>query len=167
MPAPARTSSRHGGFTLIELLIVLVLVGITAGLAILAVGDGGTGRRAEDEARRIAALADLASQQAVLTGRPWGLQIRARTYRFLTFEAGAWHHVESDTVFAARTLPDGIGARVLRRTADAAPDRPDTVFFPDGTMLAAVVELAPEQGRQRYAIDFDESGLVRIEAPRG
>ena len=59
-PRPAR------GFSLIELLVVVLLVGIILTMATLAVGPTTGADDSAAEARRLAALLELAREQAVL-----------------------------------------------------------------------------------------------------
>jgi len=55
------------GFTLIELLVVMVLIGVIAGLATLAIGDGAD-RELRQEAQRLAGVLDLAHDELLITG---------------------------------------------------------------------------------------------------
>ena len=71
------------GFTLMELLVVLVLVGIVASLATLAVGDGAE-RQIRSEADRLAAVLRLARDETMITGEAErALGLRRDGYSFL------------------------------------------------------------------------------------
>lgn len=73
----------HRGFTLIELLVVLVLVGIVASLATLAVGDGAE-RQVRSEAERLASVLRLARDEIMITGEAErALGLRRDGYSFL------------------------------------------------------------------------------------
>ena len=78
------------GFTLIELLVVMLLIGIILTFATLSLGDGGRGKLIDREARRLAALVELAGEDAVLSGRELGLYFDAAGYRFLTLDGETW-----------------------------------------------------------------------------
>ena len=90
---------RHSrGFTLIELLVVLVLVGIVASLATLAVGDGAE-RQLRVEADRLAGVLRLARDETMITGEAErALGLRRDGYSFLELilldnASREWHAV--------------------------------------------------------------------------
>lgn len=87
---------RARAFTLIELLVVIVLLGILVSLAVLTTGSSSTSRELRDEARRIAALIGVLSDEAVLDSREYGLLVNYEGYRVLRYdEADArWREVE-------------------------------------------------------------------------
>ncbi len=89
-------SRRARAFTLIELLVVIVLLGILVSLAVLTTGSSSTSRELRDEARRIAALIGVLSDEAVLDSREYGLLVNYEGYRVLRYdEADArWREVE-------------------------------------------------------------------------
>ncbi|MGD8998848.1 MAG: type II secretion system minor pseudopilin GspH [Granulosicoccaceae bacterium] len=98
---------RQAGFTLIELLVVLVIIGIISGFAVLSVGLDSEADRAEVEARRLVALMQLASDEAVLGANPLALQVDPHAYRFLSLHDQQWHLIENDAVLRERELPQG------------------------------------------------------------
>ncbi|MEH6564819.1 MAG: prepilin-type N-terminal cleavage/methylation domain-containing protein [Halopseudomonas sp.] len=68
MKLARRTASlAQAGFTLIELLVVMVLIGVIAGLATLAIGDGAD-RELRQEAQRLAGVLQLAHDELLITG---------------------------------------------------------------------------------------------------
>lgn len=101
------TRSRLGGFTLIELLVVLVIIGVLVSFAVLSLGDGGKRDRLMEEGKRLATLIQLASDQAVLEGREWGLHVASDGYLFMVMEQGKWREAVTDTMFRPRQLEAG------------------------------------------------------------
>ncbi|MFS4424843.1 type II secretion system minor pseudopilin GspH [Stutzerimonas stutzeri] len=87
---------RARAFTLIELLVVIVLLGILVSVAVLSVGGSSTSRELRDEARRLAALIGVMSDEAVLDSREYGLLINSEGYRVLRYDETAmrWLEVE-------------------------------------------------------------------------
>ena len=77
---------RARAFTLIELLVVIVLLGILVSLAVLTTGSSSTSRELRDEARRIAALIGVLSDEAVLDSREYGLLVNREGYRVLRYD---------------------------------------------------------------------------------
>lgn len=97
------------GFTLIELLVVLVLIGVITTFAVINI-SGTEDPRLEREARRLAAVLELAAESAVIQGRELGLVLDGEGYRFARLEAGEWmaFGAEGDRVFRPHELPDDI-----------------------------------------------------------
>ncbi|MCF7200851.1 type II secretion system minor pseudopilin GspH [Pseudomonas oligotrophica] len=96
---------RARAFTLIELLVVLVLLGILVGLAVLASGSSSSSRELQEEARRLAALIGVLSDEAVLDSREYGLLIGEHGYRVLRYDEGDGRWYEAERV-RGRQLPD-------------------------------------------------------------
>lgn len=109
------------GFTLIELMVVLVLIGVIASLAVLSFG-GTRDPRMETEARRLAAVMELAMQTAILQNRELGLVLDQSGYRFSHLEEDTWLPVQAsaDRTLRARELPDGMR---LEWSTDGLPGR--------------------------------------------
>jgi general secretion pathway protein H len=82
-----RTSKSHltSGFTLIEILVVVVILGITASVAIMAFGDFGKSRSIEAEAERFASKLRLVRYHAILEALPYKIQITPNGYEILRF----------------------------------------------------------------------------------
>jgi general secretion pathway protein H len=70
------------GFTLLELLVVVVILGIAAGVVSLSVAPR-EDRLVEGEAQRLAALFRLAQDEARARGRPVAWEATTQGYRFL------------------------------------------------------------------------------------
>lgn len=98
---------RHRGFTLIEVLVVMVIIGVLITFAVLAMGDGGKRDKLREESKRLAALIDLASDQAVLEGREWGMHVAGDGYLFMVLQNGKWQEANGDDMFRARHLAEG------------------------------------------------------------
>ncbi len=97
---------RARAFTLIELLVVLVLLGILVGLAVLASGSSSSSRELRDEARRLAALIGVLSDEAVLDSREYGLLVSDAGYRVLRLDeaTGRWDEPDRSR---GRSCPSG------------------------------------------------------------
>ncbi|MEX0977084.1 MAG: type II secretion system minor pseudopilin GspH [Woeseia sp.] len=114
MPAAALRQRRSGksacGFTLIEVLVVVIIVGIVSAVVILSFGVLGDDRAMQQQARRLASLVDLASDEALMQGRDYGLEFTRQGYRFLEHDpfSGQWQEIIGDDVLRPRQLDDDL-----------------------------------------------------------
>lgn len=102
MIASRRTANR--GLTLMEILVVLVIVGIIAGLAVLSAASLGGDTPQEKTARRIASLLQLASQNAVMESQQYGLAIKPHSYRFYIYKNNQWKPITDKPIFRKRKV---------------------------------------------------------------
>ena len=119
MPAESMTAgTRHRiatgsagirGFTLVEILVVLVIIGVVIAVALLSFGILGDNRSLDREARRMSALIEMATDEAMIQGRDYGLEILQSGYRFVEYDPliNQWHEVLGDDLMRARTLEEG------------------------------------------------------------
>lgn len=81
-----RSASLVRGFTLLELLVVIVILGVAAGMVSLSVAPSEE-RLLTMEMDRLAALFRLAQNEARVSGRPLVWEADGQGYRFLTGNA--------------------------------------------------------------------------------
>lgn len=130
--------SQSRGFTLIEILVVMVIVAIIAGVAVLSLGSLGRAPPAKHAAEQLSALSELASEQAVMEGRQYGLLISRHGYQFFIYDGVRWLPITDDQTFRARVLGDDVildlhleGAPVKLATTKLVPAASST-SMPDG-----------------------------------
>lgn len=160
-------AARHAGFTLIELLVVLVLIGIIVSFAVLSAGTSGE-REAELEARRLAALIDLAGEEAVLKSREMAVLFSPDGYQFLALgDDNAWAALD-DRVLRQRTLPAGFS---LKLSVDGLPvdiakpqetPEPQVFLLSDGERSAFEVDLGVADGGVRYRVTGPMLGDLQV-----
>ena len=111
------TASRQRGFSLLELLVALMVIVLVTSLVSLTVSSGGQDIELQAKVRNLADVAAYALDEAQLTGRDYGLQLREErvgadmlySYDWLERAAGSWRRPASGkVVFASQTLPAGI-----------------------------------------------------------
>lgn len=156
--------SRLTGFTLLELLVVLVIVGITMSFAVLSLGLRSDKDVVLQESRRIAALMQLASDEAVVQGRELAMQFDGRDYHFLVLNKNSWQDIEADEVLRERSLPQGLQAELIvggnaRSSAGISGQR--VYFYSSGEVSPFQLSLQDRQRRYRYYVTGDVQGVIR------
>jgi len=97
-------STHNQGFTLLEVMLVVVVIGVMAALAGLAIG-GNQERKFQQEVVRLQQLINHANDQVLFQQQTWGLEFIDNGYRFLQLDTHQlnWNEV-TKTPFAAHTL---------------------------------------------------------------
>lgn len=156
------------GFTLLEILLVLAIIAVVSALVVpnyLA----GVGQNLHDEARRLARLLQLASEEAELTGNLLRWTAYSQRYEFAMPNAeGEWRRLHRQP-FQARDLPAGIRIVALQRQDRSAPVhrrekdyRGEVIFYPNGLVDEAELRLA--QGREQVVIRLQPGmGGIRVQ----
>lgn len=96
------------GFTLVEILVVIVIVGLLASMAILTIGSNPQ-QLLKQEAQRALAVLQLATDEALLEGREYGLFIDRESYQIVQFnEQTLLWEADPTPAFARYSLPNDI-----------------------------------------------------------
>jgi len=147
----AETRTGDAGVTLIEILVVLVLIGVSAGIVSYALPSGTSARTLDQEAALLAARLNLAAERSLMKGRHYTLDWQAEGYAFQEWQDGAWRAAtgaplsERHTLARGAILTDGDGVR-----RGAVQIAPDLLPGDDG-----VVQLWLVAGSVRRMVSFD------------
>ena len=111
MPSQGRrpaASGKRAGFTLIEILVVLVIIGIVTAMAFLSIGLLGDDRALQRHATRITTLMEMASDEAQMQGREFGVELMRTGYRFVEYDPllVQWGEIIGDDLLRPRDLDD-------------------------------------------------------------
>jgi len=155
---------RARGFTLIEILVVVILIGILAGLAVISMPTTATVDRQSTEARRLLARMELAREEAVLQARPVGLRADDDGYLFVHFRDRAWlgfaerhplgeHELPADVRLELRIDDEQIALRAGEDGdadgEDDAAGRPQIFFLPGGEVMPGYTLYIHGEGSRR------------------
>ena len=111
---PAHCTSDTDGFTLVEILVVIVVLGIVAGLAVALVDPGERDVSAR-EARSFAGALEYAAARAQWRNEMLGVSADGRMLRYWRRDVAnaRWRVVDDDDVLRAHVLPDPLDAVAL------------------------------------------------------
>jgi general secretion pathway protein H len=142
MRAPAAASTaRARGFTLPEALVVVFLIGLlsTMAVALVRVDDAA---RADREARRLAALIELAAVEARASGRGIAWSPESGGYAFWRRdENGDWTQFAEDSPFRPRAFGGTVALREVLVESRALAPGERVVFQPSGLHSALRISL--------------------------
>jgi general secretion pathway protein H len=110
-----RSLVRTAGFTLIELMVVLMVIGVVAGMVTMSAAPSPQ-RELRADADRLAQLLSLAREEAQVRGAPIRFEADGSGFRFVVFRDREWRPITDDRDLRPR--PWASETRV-------AVDRPD------------------------------------------
>jgi len=100
---PATALRRGSGFTLVEIMVVMVIIGLTLGLAALNAIPSPR-QDLEKEAQRLALLLQLARDEAIVRNRLVAFEADSEHYRFLVRNETSWDAVTRDDLLRERAF---------------------------------------------------------------
>ena len=157
------------GFTILELLVVLLIIGIVVSMATLAVG-GNEARALKDEAQRLTALIDLATQESVLNSREMALELDQDSYQFLAYVEEEWLPLAEVDEFRLRELPPGITLISEVEGQLAAEDlfgetEASRVWIMSSGEVSPFAITLKLEGGPYYQLEGDMMGGLKLEGP--
>ena len=175
--APAERQQR--GFSLLELLVVIVIIGILVSIAAINIDTRDT--RPQKQAERLAALIELAADEAMIHGQEMGLQFYLGQYEFSVFEPerGIWIIMTNDEMFKPRTLEEAVAVDLViedreivlvspqsSRKADAVDENyePQIFILSSGEITPFTASFRPEFEDSGYMLDIALDGKVTVTA---
>ena len=105
-----QTHNRTAGFTLIEILVVVVIIATIVSITLLSFGVLGNDRDLRTEGQRLAALIEVAQDDATMQGREFAVEFMTSSYRFVEYDAltGVWSDIPGDDTLRLRTLSEDL-----------------------------------------------------------
>jgi general secretion pathway protein H len=97
------------GFTLLEIMLVLVLLSVSA-VAVIATFPNNQQDEIKQHSLRLFQRLQLLNEEAVLSGKDFGLHIdeTKRTYILMELKADGWQLIDIDRLPAETSLPDDV-----------------------------------------------------------
>lgn len=96
------------GFTLIELLVVIAVAAILVTIAVMSFNLIDDDRAVQKQVIKLSTLIDMASEEAQIQGREYGLEFMLGGYRFVEYDPylETWNEVIGDDLLAPRALEE-------------------------------------------------------------
>lgn len=161
---------RQRGFTLLELMVVIVIVGVVMTFVTLSLGGDRRAEQLQREAQRLAALMDLASEEAILRSQQIGVRFGNTDYEFYRLEAGSWQPLSQDNQFRRRALPTGISLDLELEDApplslDTAEEdqAPQVFILSSGEMTPFILTFSAAETRHRYLVKGGLTGELEVD----
>lgn len=155
------------GFTLIEVLVVVFIIGVIVGMATLSFSGRALDDLAQEEARRLAEIFRLASEEATLTGLEIGWISREGRYRFVALSDQGWTTYGDGTPLRPRELPEPLTVTVriedLALTEEEERAAPQLMFLSSGEITPFEVDLGAPQLAVRFQISGNLLGQLKLE----
>lgn len=168
------------GFTLIEILMVVLLIGIIAGIVVFYVDPSSPERSVDTEMDRLMSVISLASEEAVEENHELGLKIQDKGYGFLIFDENkqAWMPYAADDAFKVHQLPDELLLQVLRQSQTKLPRNPkaqdanrlepDILFLSSGESTNSTLQISvPAKPAIYQRLEIDDMGGLKREDKTG
>lgn len=155
------------GFSLIELLVVILIIGLGVSFISINVGDN-SAYKLRTEAKNFANNTSLIGEEAVLSGKQWGVDLyREMTddgeqfgYRWLVrSNEGEWQLSNDERRSNAVLFSPGVE---LRLQLDGFEEEQEILFKRDITTAETMLEAAQDNDREAI---IDEDGSIVEEEP--
>lgn len=157
---PAMRTARTRGFTLVELLVVMVIIGLTLGMATLNAIPSPR-QDLDKEAQRLALLLQLARDEAIVRNRLVAFEANGERYRFMVRGDAGWEPVTRDDLLREREFKNSPLQLILEPSGTGNPDMLRITFGREPVDRPFVLTMA--KGGNTVAIRADGVGHFTVE----
>jgi general secretion pathway protein H len=157
---PAMRAARTRGFTLVELLVVMVIIGLTLGMATLNAIPSPR-QDLDKEAQRLALLLQLARDEAIVRNRLVAFEANGERYRFMVRGDAGWEPVTRDDLLREREFKNSPLQLILEPVGTGNPDMLRITFGREPVDRPFVLTMA--KGGNTVAIRADGVGHFTVE----
>jgi general secretion pathway protein H len=151
------------GFTLLEVMVVIVIIGIIVSQITISFSGQSPEEILKTEARRFASLAQLASEEALLSNALIGIAVDHDGYQFLRRQKDKWQ-ASTESVFRKRSLPDEVRIALDSDYHPAEKEEeklaPSILILPSGEITPFHITFISEATDDRFYIEGSENGSI-------
>lgn len=104
---------RQTGFTLMEVMLVILLMGLTAAVVTMSIGNSGPQQALERTAQQFMAATELVLDETVLSGQFIGIVIEKTSYQFVFYKDGKWNPLEKDRMLSEKQMETGVSLNLV------------------------------------------------------
>jgi len=150
------------------MLVVLVIVGVILSFATLSTSTQ-TDTQTGQEARRLTALIELASREAILQSKELAVSFSKHGYAFHGFEQNDWKLLEMDEVLRPRELPSDMQLNISNEgvpvVLGSKPEKNTTriLLLSSGEMTPFELTLRSEGASRYYVLAGHSNGELVLE----
>ena len=142
----SKPRKNHTGFTLIELMLVALLMGLVASAVLFTVDSSAPQKALKRQAKKMAALTEIALDQAVMTGRDYGMVVELGSYRFVELVEQRWQPLADDLL-----VEQELKQAQLLLSVDGFPWSPDQLDFSSNALFSErEADLEQDQKEQKH-----------------
>jgi general secretion pathway protein H len=150
------TRQRAGGFTLVEILVVLIVIGLAAGLAYAQL-ESDPRQALQREGRRFAGALEHAALLAQWKNETLGVSASGNVYRFWRLgnegDGERWIALSDEELLVPRALPSPLTAVARTYAGQPVPTEAVLPLLPSGRNEPYVIALASPQWQLLLAAD--------------
>ncbi|MEM7079819.1 MAG: type II secretion system minor pseudopilin GspH [Pseudomonadota bacterium] len=164
-------TSRHG-FTLIEVLVVVVVVGIMAGVVVASFGSQDREQALQGYVERLGVRIEMARDRALQRNREWGFYVEDEGLRFAEFDGPNQRWVDlTQRPFRAEAYAAEVELSVKvdqYQNATRKPDEeeiPDVILYSSGETTPFRITVEPREWEARHWY-LASDGFTRTELER-
>lgn len=151
------------GFTLIEIMVVLVIIGISVTMTLLAFGDFGAGRKAVVSAELFVSYVKLVQQRAILEANSMGINVYSDGYETYRFDNHAtWNTMPQNSLFHKQKFPEKITATLSMPTSNRNK-RPDIIISPSSETTPFTIHFGTIQQQKIATVQGQLNGDITVQ----
>ena len=172
-------TSKQSGFTLVEIMVVLVVLGLFAGMAILTMGQNDN-LVLEREAKRLFEVIKLAQDEAIMHGTEIGLTVQSDKYYFSRLQENKWLKLGDDQQLGVHKIAGGIELELRiendkvihisdpesESESESESELPEIILLSSGEITAFEINLEqqPKQAAS-FQVTGQDSGELLFQTP--
>jgi len=155
------------GFSLIEIMIVVLIISISASMAVLYIDTAD--ERLKSEAKRLLAMTQFLRDDAIITGRTLALLIDKNHYSFSQLKMDKWQQL-NDKPFKKIELEDDMTIRFIAadnrpdNNADPQQEKKDNLFYFLATGESRAFQLWIANKDMEYMLSCSSFGELSLKA---